>query len=337
MKKILFVFTLFLLSVVSVAQSKKVALHHMGTTSLFYGNSAFPQAIAAAASGDTIYIPGGFWDAGNIDKKLIVYGAGHYPDSTQATGITHLTGGFGFYPGSDSSLVQGLEVNGDINFNSGPIAYVTINRCTFNSSTMNSTTNHITYSENVVRGQLNPNNQADFLSIRNNFIVAYVQNIVQGALIENNIFNSAWGGQWYTPYNLHNVNGSLIRNNIFMEPTAGGIINGSNNLFQNNLFTMDPTFGTNTATANHVNVPPATIFLNYTGLNNFYYTDNYHLQNPNIYQGTDNTQVGIYGGIVPYKMASVPANPHIRTSTIAPTTDMNGNLNVNISVGAQNQ
>ncbi len=335
MKKFVFFAAFIGLSLSVGAQSRKVALHHGGTTSLFSGNNAYAQAVLASVSGDTIYIPGGYWDAATLDKRLTIYGAGHYPDSTQATGITHLTGSFAINPGADSSLIQGVDVNGEINFTGGLISYVTINRCAFMNSTMGTLTSHITYSENVIRGMLNPNNQADFLSIKNNFIVNYVQNIVQGALIENNIFNFQWAGAWYTPFNLYNVNGSLIRNNIFMEPSGGGVTNGSNNLFQQNLFTMSPSYGTNTISGNYENIIAANIFINYAGLNNFYYTDNYHLQTPGIYLGTDGSQVGIYGGLNPCKLASVPSNPHIQTQTVAPNTDASGNLNVNISVGAQ--
>ncbi len=319
------------------AQSKKVALHHAGSTSLFIGNSAFAQAVTAAVSGDTIYIPGGFWDAAGIDKRLTIYGAGHYPDSTLATGITHLTSGFGFFPGSDSSFIQGLEINGDINLNNGPVNYININRCAFNGSFL-SQANYTTFSENYVRGRIDASNTCDFLNIRNNYLGSYISSINQGALIENNLFNFQWGGVWYTPYILNSVNGSLIRNNIFMEPSPAGVVSGcSNNLFSNNLFTMAPGLGTNTVVGSYENVPAASIFVNYTAINNFYYTDDYHLQTPAAYLGTDGSQVGIYGGLKPFKLASVPANPHIRTNGTAQTTDVNGNLNVNISVGAQDQ
>ncbi|MBK6819698.1 MAG: hypothetical protein IPG85_09000 [Bacteroidetes bacterium] len=336
MKKTLLMITLVMLTIAASAQSKKVALHHAGTTTLFLGNSAFNQAVTAALPGDTIYIPGGFWDPASIDKRLTIFGAGHSPDSTQATGITHITSGFGIFPGADSTLIQGIEVNGDINFSNGLVSYVTINRCAFNSTTLYNQTSHITFSENLIRSIINANNASDFLNIKNNYIGGYISNIIQGALIENNLFNYQWPGQWYTPYNLNAVNGSLIRNNIFMEPSPSGINNGnSNNLFQNNIFTMSPAYGTNTATGNYENIPAANLFVNYTGINAFYYTDDYHLQTPGAYLGTDATQVGLYGGLNPFKIASVPANPHIRTNNTAQTTDVNGNLNVNISVGAQ--
>jgi hypothetical protein len=337
MKTTLLCILSIIISVTVQAQSKKVALHHAGTTTLFQGNSAYVQAVNAAVSGDTIYIPGGYWDPASIDKRLTIYGAGHYPDSTTATGKTYLMGGFGFLPGSDSSIIQGVDVGGDIMFYSGLISYVTINRCAFNSSTMNAPTDHITFSENVIRGYLNMNAQADFLNVRNNFITTYLFNISQGALIENNIFNHSWGGVWYLPYNLYNVYGSLIRNNIFMEPLPDGITNGTNNLFEHNLFTMTPNLGINTSSSNYTNIAAANLFTLYTGLSAFYYTDDYHLQSPASYLGTDGTQVGLYGGLHPYKTASVPANPHIRSQTVAPNTDASGNLNINITVGAQDR
>lgn len=47
--------------------------------------------------------------------------------------------------------------------------------------------------------------------------------------------------------------------------------------------------------------------------------------------------MGIYGGLPNYtfKEGCVPFNPHIISKTIAPNTDVNGHLNINIKVGAQ--
>ena len=67
----------------------------------------------------------------------------------------------------------------------------------------------------------------------------------------------------------------------------------------------------------------------------FSYTHDYHLVSPTTYLGTDSTQVGIYGGIFPYKTAAVPLNPHISSQSIPMATDVNGMLNININVNAQ--
>jgi hypothetical protein len=51
--------------------------------------------------------------------------------------------------------------------------------------------------------------------------------------------------------------------------------------------------------------------------------------------GTDGTQVGIYGGALGYKPGAVPSNPHFSSATVAPTTNKDGKLNVNVKVIAQ--
>ena len=167
MKKTILFLSLCFIALGSLAQSKKVALHHAGNTTLFIGNSGFANAVSAAVSGDTIYLPGGYWTASNIDKKLVIYGAGHYPDSTQATEASHLTGGLEFQAGSDSSLFQGIDVAGDVNIRS--TSYVTINRCKFNNSSIIVSSDYITYSENTILYSINVNNLGDYITIRNNF------------------------------------------------------------------------------------------------------------------------------------------------------------------------
>jgi len=61
------------------------------------------------------------------------------------------------------------------------------------------------------------------------------------------------------------------------------------------------------------------------------------LQSPSTYIGTDATECGIYGGIFPYKEGAVPYNPHIQQKSISSVTDINGNINVNIKVVAQDK
>jgi hypothetical protein len=107
------------------------------------------------------------------------------------------------------------------------------------------------------------------------------------------------------------------------------------NTFSNNVFTITPAWSFNTNNNNYTNVAAAGIFVNQTG-NAFSYSHNYHLQNPGTYIGADATQCGLYGGLMGYKEGAVPVNPHIRQKTISGTTDANGKLNVNITVGAQN-
>ena len=48
------------------------------------------------------------------------------------------------------------------------------------------------------------------------------------------------------------------------------------------------------------------------------------------YLGTDDTEIGIYGGIMPFK--TTPANPHISDMKVAQKTTESGNLKVEITV-----
>ena len=109
-----------------------------------------------------------------------------------------------------------------------------------------------------------------------------------------------------------------------------------NNMFTKNIFTYTPGFGSNINNGNYLAVDFATLFVNAPSTT-FNYTYNFHLQQPATYLGSDATQAGLYGGLLhgPYKAASIPKNPHIQTKTIAPATDTNGNLNINIKVAAQ--
>jgi hypothetical protein len=113
-------------------------------------------------------------------------------------------------------------------------------------------------------------------------------------------------------------------------------VTGTGNLSYNNLFLVaTPDFGSSSiANGNYFSVDPATIFVNQSG-NQFTYDQDYHLQTPETFPGTDGSQVGIYGGIFPFKAGSVPITPHISLKDVAPVTDPDGNLNVTIQVSAQ--
>jgi hypothetical protein len=69
----------------------------------------------------------------------------------------------------------------------------------------------------------------------------------------------------------------------------------------------------------------------------FSYSDDYHLKSTSVgvNAGRDGTDIGIYGGAFPWKEGSLTFNPHYQRINISPTTDNNGNLNVNIKVEAQ--
>ncbi|MGD0710554.1 MAG: hypothetical protein ABR968_05175 [Bacteroidales bacterium] len=346
MKKIV-ILLLSSLTIYVQAQRITVALHHNGSATMFYGNSAFANANTAAVNGDTIYLPGNAQYAGvTVTAKLVIIGAGINTDSTTATGLSLITSDMSFQSGSDGSVLEGIYTGNNIYIGSDTrVNNITITRCYVSSIYLNSnfdtthTCKNVIIEQNVIKGEMVCTN-SDYIIIRNNFIQARIRNISQNALIENNILyqqsNPYWDGTVYTFYN---VNLSTIRNNIFMLSPANTIyyIIGSNNEVEYNIFpTSGEAYSPDIYTNNYEGIGTDTIFVGETGLyTSFAFSQNYHLVSPSAYPGYNNAGVGVYGGTVPIKEGQLPFNPHIISKTIAPNTDVSGHLNISVKVKAQ--
>jgi hypothetical protein len=158
-----------------------------------------------------------------------------------------------------------------------------------------------------------------------------------------------------------NSTGNTFRNNSFLKLTtsSGIFISGGNNVYLNNIFSTgaiaititagnifqnnifanaNPSLGVGVIDLNNYKgIDLSTVYTNQSG-NVFDYAHDYHLlaAASTLYTGDDASQVGLYGGMFPLKDGFVPQNPHISTKTIAPTTDTNGDLQIQIHVEAQN-
>lgn len=336
-----FLIFVFVLSAFSLSAQQKVALHSNGTTTIFAGANPFTDAYNAAANGDTLYLPGGTIPYPSIiDKGLMIIGAGHYPDSTLATGKTVLSGDLSIRQNADKLWLEGIEVTGNITFYTNQkVDSVTIRRCKFSSLeyTGNRTTPCIENNicENIISGSVNFGNATSSM-LSNNIIggqISFASNIG----ISNNILLNNPSTTAFYSATFRSVNVCFISNNVVFRNHGGGSnVNFDCNLntFSNNIFTLVPDIGTNTFTDNYNSIDISTVFVSQSG-NVFDYTHDYHLVNPTTYLGIDGTQVGIYGGMYPFKEASVPQNPHIQFKNISTHTDNNGDLNIQIQVESQ--
>ncbi len=108
----------------------------------------------------------------------------------------------------------------------------------------------------------------------------------------------------------------------------------TNNLCVSDALTSNMTAGA--AVGNVLNVPVSDIFISEDNTD-FEWTDDMHLQSTSAGVGmaTDGTDVGVYGTSSPWKEGAAPFNPHFREAAIAPATNANGDLPVNIRVAAQ--
>ena len=338
-KSIFFLFLASCCSFSTACAQNLIALQHNGAASFF---TTIPDAVTAAVSGDTIFLPGGSFLAFNIDKKLAIIGVGHNPDSTAATGMTLISGTISFGNGDcDGSVLTGLRVNGEINSSGLDNDNVQISRC-FIISGITPNGNGSGGSENwTISECFFPTIQFIKNSfVSNNLIAHFILN-AQDCQIENNAF-------LYDAYLPIVGNSCMVKNNIFNFVTdccvSGQQI--SNSLFDNNIWSSgslpNGVFGTGNIGTGNINDPNFDgLFTNfsyttYTGNINNPYPFDFHLVNAAYNTGgTNGTPIGIYGGTFPWKDGSLPFNPHILFKSIGNSTDQNGNLLINIHVEAQ--
>lgn len=319
------------------AQRSVVMLHHEGVATPFYdGTSALVNAYEAAVDGDTIYLPGGtFSQPSNYSKGIHVYGAGFYPDSTAATGSTILNGGLVLVAGSDNFHVEGVQISDGIKIGTGndTISHVRVVAVRFTgiiASHANACITDAQFIQCVITGQSTLNKYSN--SCLKNCIFTGSGRILESNsnVYENNVLISSASSNYSYRY-LINGDNNLIKNNVFIG-AGDGALDGNANLLYNNI---NCTSGTNNVcNVSPYSVPENDIFVNYTSAN-FSYEQDYHLQNPDAYIGTDGTQVGIYGGEHAWTGYAMPTNPHVREINAATQTDENGMLQINIKVGAK--
>lgn len=334
MKRTVLIFSLFAFAISLNAQL--IALHSASGVQIFKGNTALASAYLAAQNSDTLYLSGGtFFPPPNFDKQLTVFGAGHYVDSTQTTGKTFISGNVYLQENADLFYVEGVEITGNFTFNiNHSINNAKIIRCKINGATsitgdLSNATNNLGLIGNVFIGTVDISNTVSAV-LYNNIFQGLLKN-TYGNQINNNIF---LGGGYVSTWTVFTGNNNYLNNNIFL--FGSGITYGIGNTFYNNLFmSLTPGYGTTPTVVNsYENVPQADIFLSQSGIV-FDYSHNYHLKSPSTYKGTDDSEVGIYGGIFPYKEGAVPMNPHIQSKSVSPQTNESGELNVIIKVGTQ--
>lgn len=317
MKKVTYAVIGFLLLLATQSKSQNLIAVQSGSTPSFFLRIA--EAVESAQDGDTIYIPGGSFDDITLAKKLHLIGVGHDPDSTKATLITFLPSVV-FAAGSSGSSLTGVRSSGiSIGNGSDEIKNLILSRCRIGNIDIGTKCSNISFVQNIMSSvygngithDISFNNNKiqslggfEYCSFRNNIILGIPYSSVSISVFENNYM----GG---SPY----VNNCILNNNI----SYSGYNIVSNNAGANNLFYQ----------------AAGSIFLKEDS--SFDYSNDYHLKPdcPGKNAGRDGTDIGIYGGVFPWKEGSIPSNPHFQSLKISPTTDTNGNLNVKIKVAAQ--
>lgn len=333
MKKIKSLLTFVLVSVFgssAFAQSSMLAtLSHEGEITTYYGALALRDAVNAAADGDVITLSSGTFVSVDITKGLTIRGAGMYFDTENQCEPTIITGDFtiNMADGVTHKLtMEGIYHNNTINYD-GTLTGATFLKCRFKIIT-----NNWSYAAHLVNATFIHCRVTEQLFLGNESSALCVNCVIMEPSMSSRTTSNfemtncvLWKQFWY------DFCSSSLKNCI-LETTSNSQLNGSNTAFNCiSTYDYDDFFGyipnyTNTPSTGYENV-----FKHHQG---YVFADDelFELTDEakTTYLGADGTEVGIYGGNMPY--SSTTTNPKITKLNVASKSTADGKLSVDITV-----
>lgn len=315
------------------AQSSMLAtLSHEGQISTYYGPMALREAYDAADNGDVITLSSGSFNAVDIKKGLTIRGAGMEVDTISHSEPTILTGGFKIQ--IPDSISRRLTIEGI--YSNHRIEYVgTLKNATFMKSRMR----EITYNSNsasLLNAIFVHCRIAEYASLGNNSSASFLNCIISGPYCLNDK-SSNFDCTNCVILNRNSWNyfhSSLLKNCILVANV------------ENSIPSTTSVFNC-VCISNSINSPIFKYITNNTNWSRNRATDNQFFKSGNCeysdsetfelpierqtrFLGLDGTQVGIYGGNMPF--SSTPTNPQITKCNVAAKSTADGKLSVDITV-----
>lgn len=327
------------------AQSSVIAtLFHDGDIKTFYGTGALRSAHAAAVHGDVITLSSGSFTATDITKAVTLRGAGMEYDSISVTEPTIISGDFSIQIASDSTLQNNNLVMEGIYHNSDGIITVksSLNNPQFVKCRLyeiQSSSVGYMYYANFINCVIA--NQVYFYSYGSaTFVNCYVNDLFQ--------YNSGSSHEFQNcvvkDSKFSSVSNAVFRNCFLYATTSISNSSTLNKLPSTspayNCVALSTTSSTNvfanqSNTTNTLVYSFSDVFKTWTGasLANFK-TERLELTDAakTKYLGSDGTQIGIYGGSIPFDPR--PSNPQITKLNVASKSTADGKLSVDIEVKA---
>ena len=305
-------------------------LNHEGTISTFYGSQAWKNAHDAAANGDVITLSSGTFLAVNITKAITVRGAGMGIDSTAVSEPTVITGDFTINiaePGSNRLTLEGIYSN-------HTIYYTNVVNPLFLKCRLKNVTNYngsaVLKDASFIHCRI-----AEQLYLGTNSSASCVNSVIQAPYSLSNSTSNFEFINCCLIGDIGSVSSSSFKNCIISDNDNNHWISSSCTAYNCVCLTANNYFRYITNATNKSLTEYATLFKTYTGaaLDNldsetFELTDAAKAQ----YLGADGTEVGIYGGNLPFD--PTPSNPQITKCNVAAKSTADGKLSVDIEVNA---
>lgn len=316
------------------AQSSLLAtLSHEGTISTYYGASALREAHEAAANGDIITLSSGSFLSVDITKGITLRGAGWEVDEVNHNEPTVILGDFYINIPTETTerlTIEGIYYNGTIKYKG------TLQNATFLKSRFNTIKNYgdgTSVMQNVTFIHCRVSNQ---LYLTANCSAACINCVIWNPITSNTTSSNFEcvncvlfkGEVWSSFYSSSLKSSILIATRSSSIPSSTTVFNCvglfktiSSNYFENVPNSTNRAFGTNNSP-----LKTYTIGSDYDDSEKFELTDEAKTK----YLGIDGTQVGLYGGTLPF--SSTPSNPQITKCNVAAKSTADGKLSVDITV-----
>lgn len=303
---------------VKAQTSLMATLNHEGAISTFYGNRALQQAYAAAVDGDVINLSSGTFQAENIKKAITLRGAGMSLDATSQIEPTILVNSFNIEIPDETThrlTIEGIYSDQTISINKLKNALFLKNR--FWIINVAQYVTDLTFIHCKIAGRYEGWAETSSASFQNC--------IVSAQFGENYSLNNCIVKDGYNCVYATHCPNSEYKNCIFVKSDDAQ----STSTYYNNLYIRDRDF-TNIPNNTNIRVDEnnAAIknLLNYSDDNDYKLTE----EAKALIKGTDGTEVGIYGGNLPFD--PTPTNPQISKFNVAAKTTADGKLSVDIEV-----
>lgn len=334
-------FSLFVLCFCAVtlnAQMQLATLNHNDSISIFYGGYGLRDAHNAAVSGDIITLSPGAFQSVDLTKAVRIHGAGMISDTIAGTQPTVILGDFKINIPNDSAhylYMEGLSCVGEIAYQT--IYYPQFIKCYFKefdyySSGSSAIMANATFINCIISRFDNAGGSNGSYARSPQFV---------NCVILDNSNSSTWSyGNWLMVNCIAYINpGHLTYGSV-----QNCIVYYSNGSSSTNAYSVYYSLGVNTGSSN---IP----IINGTGLSYHYnYNYNGYASVFKTFRGTwnegitfelqdsiaakclggDGTQVGIYGGQVPFDPSV--RNPYIKKVNVAPRSNAEGKLPVDIEI-----
>jgi len=333
MKKLLLSIVATSVAVVSFAQSSMLAtLSHGGEISTYYGASALREAMDAAIDGDIITLSSGAFVSIDITKAVTIRGAGMGIDNLSKSEPTIISGDFNINIPAESTgklTMEGIYHNHNMFYEN--LESPTFIKCRFkhidgagNTHLKNATFIHCKI--------------ADYFRLFGNGSASLVNCVISGpGCVSSTSSNYEFTNCIICTDRIDNINASTFKNCIIKNTDGGSDMASScvaynclalkrDNDENDDIFRNMPNNTNKVATIEEV-------MKTYRG-DNFTDDERFELTDEakTKYIGIDGTQVGIYGGNMPFN--TTPTNPQITKCNVAAKSTADGKLSVDITVGS---